>query len=135
MGAKSRCYITIYPCSCRIVHITYLHAFIYYIWSSHSDHGIIPKLGFGSSFNMAKYSIRWLSGSRKKTEADGIQHNAFGSSVSCPKKERGVFHLTLNVMLHSANHPDIIVNLSTGCWNGFLPICVSFCFSDFSYNQ
>ena len=64
--------------SLSLNHIPHLFS----LGSSHLDQGIIPRAGFGASFNIAKYSIWWPSWSRKKTEADGIQHNAFGSSVS-----------------------------------------------------
>jgi hypothetical protein len=48
---------------------------------------------------MSKYSVSGPSGSRKKIETTDIQHNALGSSDSCPEKERGVipFDLKLTV--------------------------------------
>lgn len=60
------------------------------VWSSHSDQGMIPKSGLGSLSSNAIYSSIWPSGSRKKTEAAGIQQITLGSVVSTPKKESGL---------------------------------------------
>jgi hypothetical protein len=64
---------------------------------------------------MSKYSVSGPSGSRKKIETTDIQHNALGSSDSCPKKERGVIPFDLKLTVAFSKSSTDISPLESGC--------------------
>ena len=72
-------------------------------------HYYSQEKGFGSSFSMSKYLCKVTIRDERKQKKIKSKIMLLGFSDSCPRKERGLIQSTLNIRLHSANHPDIIV--------------------------